>query len=234
MPNFLTTHLKSYLQVSTDNSYYLTVHFQIFLIFIYVFFFRIAVWNYMSLRGRRGYSNLALYLNCPYIALPWVHLGPLSVNGEWKESTLNSSVPLSLYGTHISIKTPFRVINTALSLSFGEGKSVAFYPHSEHPQNSNSRFPNGRYPKGMVEDHNNTVSSKVSFTYVDGVFYPHWLHSLTSLSFLNQLQSGFGPYHMPHADLSCPFQGLQEPLYCWVRLLVTSHLTQLHNIWPRW
>lgn len=79
MPNFLTAYLKSYLQVSTSNLYDLTEHFQIVLIFIYVIFFRIAVWDYMSLSGGwrlegwgrgGGYSNLALYLNYPYIALP--------------------------------------------------------------------------------------------------------------------------------------------------------------------
>lgn len=51
MPNFLTAYLKSYWQVSTNNLYDLTVHFQIVLIFIYVIFFRIAVWDYMSFSG---------------------------------------------------------------------------------------------------------------------------------------------------------------------------------------
>lgn len=51
MPNFLKTYLNTYLQVSTNILYYLTMHSQIFLIFIYVIFFRIAVWDYMSLSG---------------------------------------------------------------------------------------------------------------------------------------------------------------------------------------
>lgn len=72
-----------------------------------------------------------------------------------------------------------------------------FTSHSEHHQNSNSRFLNQRYPKGMMEDHDEEIAimGRAMFS-ADGVFCTHCLHFLTWLSFFNQLQSGFCLYHM--------------------------------------
>lgn len=113
-----------------------------------------------------------------------------------------SLVPFSLCGTHSPIKTFASELGRGdcFDLHMDEGKNVKglhFTSHSELQQNSNLRFLNQQYPKGITEDHNDEVAVMVkAMFYANGVFYTHCLHFLTWLSFFNQLQSGFCFYHM--------------------------------------
>lgn len=82
----------------------MTANFCVFLIFIYVVFFRIMAWNHVSVWGK-AYSKHAFYLNSPHVPLPWVHLGPIPTSRRMERKHPPVLWPRSLCGTHSSLRT---------------------------------------------------------------------------------------------------------------------------------